>query len=49
MDGQIDHLIYAHSSDFWLTLILPSRGRAMYERDLDGGTEVTYRFVGYAK
>lgn len=46
LDGEVDHLVYAHASDFPMFCTYPMRDNAMYERDLDGGTEAVYRYVG---
>lgn len=43
LDGQVDHLVYATPSDFPLMLRYPNG--SLYERDLDGGTEATYRLA----
>lgn len=43
-DGHVDHLVYAHSSDYPLFIQYPDG--AYYEREsLDGGTEAIYRYV----
>ena len=47
LDGQIDHLVSATLSDFPLYWRFPAHGNAYYERDLNGGTEATYRFGGW--
>ncbi len=40
-DGHVDHLVHTTLSDFPLTIGYANG----YERDLDGGTEATYRCV----
>lgn len=44
MDGQIDHLVSTTASDYPLTWWFPHT-LEMYERNLDGGTDCTYRLV----
>lgn len=45
MDGHVDHMAHVTDSDFPLGWRY-SDG-SFYERELDGGTEAVYRFVGY--
>jgi hypothetical protein len=51
MDGQIDHLVHAHQSDYPQTIgtFLRAGSRSWYELDYDAseGTEAVYRFIGY--
>lgn len=42
-DGHVDHLVSVTQSDFPLAWRYPNG--SLYERDLDGGTEATYRCV----
>lgn len=46
LDGHVDHMICTTESDFPLFWQYPARDDAFYERDLDGGTEAYYRFMG---
>lgn len=43
LDGEVEHLVYATASDFPLMIRYPNG--SLYERDLDGGTEATYRLA----
>jgi len=45
LDGHVDHLVSVTWSDYPLGFTYPSGAR--YERSLDGGTEVEYRFTGW--
>jgi hypothetical protein len=49
-DGHIQAMLYAHSTDFPLIKegIKRQGRRVRYERDMDGGTDVVYRFTGYS-
>lgn len=44
LDGEVEHLVSAAPGDFPLFVRHPTG--SFYERDLDGGTEATYRLVG---
>lgn len=44
-DGDVEHLVSTTPTDFPFTWWYP-RTKELYERDLDGGTEAIYRFVG---
>lgn len=43
LDGHVDHLAHVTQSDFPLFWRYPNG--SLYERDLDGGTEATYRLA----
>jgi hypothetical protein len=53
MDGHVDHLIYAHPSDYPQTFGTMFRNgtRSWYEIDYEvsAGTEVVYRFIGHGR
>ena len=53
MDGHVDHLIYAHPSDYPQTFgtLLRNGTRSWYEIDYEAseGTEVVYRFIGMGR
>jgi hypothetical protein len=54
MDGQVQHLIYAHPSDYPRTFgtVLRDGQRSWYEIDQDASysaTEVVYRCIGVSK
>lgn len=43
LDGHVDHMALVTLSDFPTMIRYPNG--SLYERDLDGGTEATYRLV----
>lgn len=53
MDGQVDHLIFAHPTDYPMTMgtMLRDGQRSWYEIDYErsDGTEVVYRFIGHGR
>ncbi len=53
MDGQIDHLVHAHPSDYPQTFgtLLRDGQRSWYEIDYEAsrGAEIVYRFIGHGK
>jgi hypothetical protein len=53
MDGEVAHLVFAHPSDYPMTMgtTLRDGQRSWYEIDYEAseGTEVVYRFIGHGR